>query len=106
MHQATAIAGSGPAYYFLFFKYFTEYLIEHGFDNNTAKEIVTNTCDAALSMAQHSNDFEQLIANVTSPKGTTDAALRIFQEQDQLKKIFNKALTSASNRSQELANNV
>lgn len=103
MHQATAVAGSGPAYYFLFFKYFTEFLTKNGFDTQESKDIVINTCEAALLMAKEEQDFEQLMLAVTSPNGTTHAALKTFQNNNQLKDIFDKALTAATKRSKELS---
>jgi len=103
MHQATAVAGSGPAYYFLFFKYFTEFLTKNGFDTEESKSIIINTCEAALLMAKEEQDFEQLMSAVTSPNGTTHAALKTFQDNNQLKDIFDKALTAATKRSKELS---
>ena len=74
MHQATAVSGSGPAYYFLFLQYFSEFLIKNGFSGQEARAIALDTCIAALEVAQHNQDFSKLIAEVASPNGTTQAA--------------------------------
>jgi len=103
MHPATAMCGSGPAYYFLFFQYFSEFLIANGFTENEAKEIALSTCEAGLEVAKHNNNFEQLIEQVTSPNGTTHAALVEFNKEKILQKTFFKALNAASDRSKELA---
>ena len=103
MHQATAVCGSGPAYYLLFFKYFSEFLVKNNFSKQEAHKITLHTCDAALALANHDQDLDNLIKQVTSPNGTTQAALEEFTKDDQLQKIFTNALEAATQRSKELS---
>ncbi len=104
MDLVTAIAGSAPAYYFLFLEAIIESAIAQGMDLATAKLLASQTAFGATAMV--AQDLEQDIAelrqNVTSPGGTTAAALASF-EHNQFKQIVDKAIRSAVDRGQELA---
>lgn len=99
----TAVSGSGPAYFFLFME-----AIEHsarllGLPMEVAWALALHTGAGATRMALESGqDLSQLRKNVTSPGGTTAAALQIFEEAG-LRDIVDRALTSARDRGREIA---
>lgn len=99
----TAISGSGPAYYFLFMEIFMKSAIKMGLTNEQAKELVQQTALGAANMAIESSEtIEQLRKNVTSPGGTTEAAINSMLD-DNIEKILSHALKQAEQRSKELA---
>ncbi|MDP6967862.1 MAG: pyrroline-5-carboxylate reductase [Gammaproteobacteria bacterium] len=99
----TAVSGSGPAYYFLMMEAMIAGAEKLGLDQQQAKALVLQTALGAATMAQHSDQSPaQLRVAVTSPKGTTEQALRSFAESDYQATIAN-AMGAAYQRSQELA---
>jgi len=100
----TAISGSGPAYFFLLMQSMTQAGIALGLDEKTAKQLSIQTGFGASLMATTSgNDPETLRANVTSPNGTTQAAIECFQDQN-FEGIVANATRAAFNRARELSN--
>jgi pyrroline-5-carboxylate reductase len=100
----TALSGSGPAYVFLL----TECLTEAGKKLGLPEELATRLARATVSGAGELMRISGLPAatlrqNVTSPKGTTHAALQILMAEDGMMKLFEDALTAAEKRSRELA---
>lgn len=103
-HQniATALSGSGPAYFFLFCKLMVDFAVEKGLDKETAKKMVINTMlGAGEVLIKSEKTMDELIRAVTSPGGTTEKALNKFKESN-LNKVFFEALSAALNRSVEL----
>lgn len=99
----TALSGSGPAYFFLFMEYMSSKAQEYGFSKEQAEQIVMQTGLGAASMAkQAEDDFAQLRKNVTSPGGSTEAAITNFQ-QNSLESLVTDALDAAVNRTQEMS---
>jgi pyrroline-5-carboxylate reductase len=99
---ATALSGSGPAYFFLICKYLIESGIIEGLERETAEKLVVNTMiGAGEMMKQCGNDADQLIKMVASPGGTTERALNKFYDEN-LKTILALAVESAKNRADEL----
>jgi pyrroline-5-carboxylate reductase len=99
----TAISGSGPAYFFKFVEEMIKSGIDLGLAEQTATELAIGTIVGAAAMLQESGlDAATLRKNVTSPNGTTAAALNVFNESD-LSGIVSKAMNAAKNRAQELA---
>lgn len=99
----TAVSGSGPAYFF----YMMESMIRAGknlgLDEKTATELTLQTALGAAQMAITSaNTPAELRKNVTSPNGTTQAALEVF-DRAQISQNIQVALAAAHKRSQELA---
>ncbi|MQW90801.1 pyrroline-5-carboxylate reductase [Acinetobacter wanghuae] len=99
----TAVSGSGPAYFF----YMMESMIRAGknlgLDEKTATELTLQTALGAAQMAiTSSNSPAELRKNVTSPNGTTQAALEVF-DRAQISQNIQAALAAAQKRSQELA---
>lgn len=99
----TAVSGSGPAYFF----YMMESMIRAGknlgLDEKTATALTLQTALGAAQMAITSaNSPAQLRKNVTSPNGTTQAAIEVF-DHAQISQNIQAALAAAKSRSQELA---
>jgi pyrroline-5-carboxylate reductase len=99
----TAVSGSGPAYFFAF----VEAMIEAGTKLGLSEEIATQLSvqtmvGAAKLLATSGKSAQTLRQNVTSPNGTTAAALASFTSSD-LAGIVEKAMIAARDRSQELA---
>ncbi|MRX28108.1 pyrroline-5-carboxylate reductase [Kangiella sp. HZ709] len=104
MDWVTAISGSGPAHYFYFLEAVIDSAVLHGFDPSTARQLAVQTAIGATKMAgaNHDADISQLRQAVTSPGGTTAAAIESFQN-DQFAEIINQALKASVKRGQELA---
>ncbi len=98
----TALSGSGPAYFFLLIEQMAEAAEALGLDKDQAVKFATQTALGAATMA-HESDISpsQLRQNVTSPAGTTEAALNSFKS-DNLQQIVLRAMTAANERAQEL----
>lgn len=100
----TAISGSGPAYYFEFTSALAEAGEKLGLDASVASQLAraTATGAAALLAARPEVTPEQLRDEVTSPGGTTAAALNVFSGK-QLRLVVEEAARAASQRSLELS---
>lgn len=99
----TAVSGSGPAYFF----YMMESMIRAGknlgLDEKVATALTLQTALGAAQMAITSaNSPSELRKNVTSPNGTTQAALEVF-DRAHISQNIQAALAAAQKRSQELA---
>lgn len=99
----TAVSGSGPAYFF----YLMESMIRAGKNLGLEEKVATAlTLQTALGAAQmaitSSNSPAELRKNVTSPNGTTQAALEVL-DRAQISQNIQAALAAAQKRSQELA---
>jgi pyrroline-5-carboxylate reductase len=98
----TAISGSGPAYFFLMIESLINSAIEAGIPKETAKLLVIQTALGASSLAKASPDTpEKLRQKVTSPGGTTEAALKVFKTE-KFEEIIRKAVQAAIKRAKEL----
>lgn len=103
MDAVTALSGSGPAYFFLLMEAMQEAAIGLGLDAKTAELLCHQTALGAAKLAQASTvDVSELRRRVTSPGGTTEAALRQF-ESDGFSAMVARALAKAARRSEELA---
>lgn len=78
----TIIAGSGPAYIYFFMRAFQKAAIDLGCSEDLAKEMVLQTFAGATKLALEKDiSLDELQHQVTSPKGTTAAAIAIFEKQ-------------------------
>jgi pyrroline-5-carboxylate reductase len=103
MHAVTAISGSGPAYVFAFMEAFEAAALQIGLDATTARALVVQTVrGAALLADEQGGDAATLRAQVTSPNGTTYAALQQLAAHD-LNSTVLSAVQAAAQRSKELA---
>lgn len=103
MDAVTALSGSGPAYFFLIMEALEAAASEMGLDQETARLLTLQTALGAARMAIESSDSPATLRQkVTSPGGTTERALQIFEE-GKLRELFAKALQGAQTRSRELS---
>ncbi len=103
MDIATALSGSGPAYFFLVMEAMEAAAISHGLAADTARLLTIQTALGAARMAIESSDGPATLRQkVTSPGGTTERALEILEQGD-LKALFAQALEGAKKRSEELS---
>jgi len=101
--SVTALSGSGPAYFMLFIKGLIDAGVRSGLTKETAKLLAVQTAAGTAKLIEHSEDsLQTLIDNVTSPNGTTEQALKSFQESA-LSEIVGTAFDAAKRRSEELA---
>ena len=99
----TALSGSGPAYFFYFIESMIKSGVQLGLTNEIATQLAIGTITGSAAMLQESGlDAATLRKNVTSPNGTTAAALAVFADKD-LEKIISDAMMAAKKRAQELA---
>ncbi len=102
----TAVSGSGPAYFFLLAEEMIKAGERLGLDEATAKDLVLQTAKGAALLAEQADGRGETAAElrrkVTSPGGTTEAALKVFADQE-FSKLVSKALTAARDRSKELS---
>jgi len=98
----TALSGSGPAYLFLFMEAMIKGAMDLGLTEEIATSFTLQTCDGALSLAGKSElTLAQLRQNVTSPAGTTAAAIDVFSNQG-LNELVIAAMNAAFMRAQQL----
>jgi pyrroline-5-carboxylate reductase len=104
MDAVTAVSGSGPAYVF----FLTECLAAAGERLGLSQEVATKLARATVAgagelMRQSGEDAGVLRKNVTSPNGTTHAALQVLMADDGLAPLMDKAVAAACVRSKELS---
>jgi pyrroline-5-carboxylate reductase len=99
----TAVSGSGPAYFFLLIEAMTAAGEKLGLPAATAAQLTLQTALGAARMAVASDvDAAELRRRVTSPAGTTEAAIKTFQAGG-FEALVESALNAAAHRSAELA---
>ncbi len=99
---ATAVSGSGPAYFFFFVECLIEAAVRIGFSEDTAQEPVLQTMlGSGRLLMKSGKPPAELRRMVTSPGGTTAAALKQFEDGN-FKETVIKAVAAAYNRSKEL----
>jgi pyrroline-5-carboxylate reductase len=102
LDAATALSGSGPAYFFLLTEAMREAGVALGLDEATARLLAERTLVGAGRMAEDGGkDVAELRANVTSKGGTTEAAIAHFESKG-LRKLVAGALRAAERRGREL----
>ncbi|KAI1392981.1 pyrroline-5-carboxylate reductase [Hypoxylon trugodes] len=98
----TGLSGSGPAYFFAMVEHLIESGISLGLSRDQATRLAKQTCFGAGKMlVESSEEPAQLRRNVTSPKGTTEAALKSFDASG-FKETVDKAVKAAADRGKEL----
>ncbi|KAH7232062.1 hypothetical protein FSOLCH5_008733 [Fusarium solani] len=101
----TGLSGSGPAYFFAFVEHLIASATSLGLSEEQATRLAKQTCFGAGKMlVESSEEPAQLRKNVTSPNGTTHAALVSF-ENSGLKAIVDGAVKAATSRAEELGKN-
>ncbi len=98
----TALSGSGPAYFYYIVDAMIKAGTEMGIDENLSKLFVKQTMLGAYHLINNSDkSLEDLIKDVASKGGTTEAALKTFEEND-FKKILQQGILNAEKRAKEL----
>ncbi len=104
MDAVTALSGSGPAYVFLLIETLAKAGVAAGLPEDLAMRLARATVAGAGELAYRSIEpASQLRVNVTSPGGTTQAALKVLMGAEGLQPLFDRAVATATARSRELA---
>jgi pyrroline-5-carboxylate reductase len=104
MDAVTAVSGSGPAYVFLLAECLAAAGVAEGLDETLARQLARETiAGAGALMCQSGVDPAELRRNVTSPAGTTAAALAVLMGEDGLERLIRRAVAEATRRGRELA---
>jgi pyrroline-5-carboxylate reductase len=104
MDAVTAVSGSGPAYVFLLAEALAEAGIAAGLPPSLAAKLARETVAGSGELLHRSDlDAAVLRQNVTSPGGTTAAALEVLMGEDGLAQLMREAVATATKRSRELA---
>lgn len=103
MNAFTAAAGSGPAYLFAVMEAWIVATEQQGFARPQAEEIVRQTVAGSVALHKKLNQSEVALVNqVASKGGTTEAALKVFAQDNQLNRLFSQAIAAAVARAKEL----
>jgi len=106
INAVTAVSGSGPAYIFHFCEALEAAALKVGLDATLAPEFARQTIIGAAKLLEQSElPPAQLRKNVTSPNGTTQAALDELMNENGLTPLMISAVRAAFNRAKELAKN-
>lgn len=99
----TALSGSGPAFFYRLANAMSQKGVELGLDKHQCLDLITQTMKGASAMLAHgSDDPQHLIDQVTSPGGTTEAGLKLF-DIAQLDATIGQVIQAAYDRSKELS---
>jgi pyrroline-5-carboxylate reductase len=102
MDAVTAVSGSGPAYFFYLIEAMVAAGVEEGLSPEAALELAVQTCRGAAELLCRSGESPQsLRAKVTSPGGTTQAAIEVLQGAG-VQETLVRAIRRAAARSREL----
>lgn len=106
MNSIISVNGSSPAYVYLFYKAMIDAAVELGVPEDKARPLILQSIKGAVTMIERSGkDVETLIKDVSSPNGTTVAALSVFNEAD-FCGIVSDAMTACTNRAVEMAREI
>ncbi len=104
MDAVTAVSGSGPAYVFLLAEELARAGVAAGLPAGLAARLARETVAGSGELLHRSDlDAATLRQNVTSPGGTTAAALNVLMQPDALQSLMTRAVAAATKRSRELA---
>jgi pyrroline-5-carboxylate reductase len=102
MDAVTAVSGSGPAYFFYLIEAMIAAGVAEGLDKDVAELLAVETCIGAGQLLHHSQKPPTILREqVTTPGGTTEAALNVMQASG-LKDVLTDAVRAAARRSGEL----
>lgn len=103
MHAATAASGSAPAYLYAFIEALQSAAVEAGLDEGAAARLARSTLTGAAALLDATGqDPAELRRQVTSPGGTTQAALDVLMGENGLEPLLRRAVAAAAARSREL----
>ena len=104
LDAVTGVSGSGPAYVFLMIECLAAAGIEAGLDPELAMRLARATVSGAGELVRVTGEEAATLRhNVTSPNGTTQAALEVLMAEDGLQPLLTRAVAAATRRSRELA---
>jgi pyrroline-5-carboxylate reductase len=104
MDAVTAVSGSGPAYIFLLAEELARAGVEAGLPSELATRLARETVAGSGELLRRSEaPSATLRQNVTSPGGTTAAALEVLMGPDGMQSLLTRAVAAATRRSKELA---
>jgi pyrroline-5-carboxylate reductase len=104
LDAVTAVSGSGPAYVFYLAECLTDAALSVGLEPKLAQQLARSTIAGAGELLNRSAlPADVLRQNVTSPRGTTHAALEVLMADGGLAKLMREAVAAATRRSRELA---
>ena len=104
LDPVTAVSGSGPAYVFLLAELMEQAAIEQGIPADLARKLARETVSGSGALlAASAEDAAVLRKNVTSPGGTTAAALAVLMEPAAMPDALSRAIAAATARSRALA---
>lgn len=104
LDPVTAVSGSGPAYVFLFIECLAEAGAAAGLPAELSMRLARRTVSGSGELALASKaPVDRLRRDVTSPGGTTEAALSVLMGKEGLQSLLTRAVAAATRRSRELA---
>jgi pyrroline-5-carboxylate reductase len=104
INAVTAVSGSGPAYLFNFCEALTQAAQDAGLSPDIAEQLARQTLIGAAALLEQSDQTASALREaVTSPGGTTQAALNVLMAPDGLGPTVQKAVLAARDRSRELS---
>jgi pyrroline-5-carboxylate reductase len=102
LDAVTAVSGSGPAYFFLMLEALIAAGIDQGLSPEISRDLAVHTAAGAAGLVLATGEPPATLReNVTSPNGTTFAALESFRS-DRFEAIVSRAVVAAADRSREL----
>lgn len=104
LDPVTAVSGSGPAYVFLLAELLEQAARDHGIPADLARVLARRTvAGSGALLAARDEDAALLRQAVTSPGGTTEAALKLLMADEAWPSAMRAAIAAATRRSRELA---
>ncbi len=104
LDPVTALSGSGPAYVFLLAEAMSAAGIKAGLAPDLAEHLARATVAGSGELLRQSPEAAAVLRkNVTSPGGTTQAALDVLMAKGGLQELFDRAIAAATKRAKELA---
>lgn len=103
MDSVTALSGSGPAYFYRFAQEMAEAAEKMGLDRDISEELARQTLlGTGCLLKDNDLSLEELVSQIASPNGTTEAALKVFGANG-MKALVERAMGEASLRSTEIS---
>ncbi len=99
LDAVTVLSGCGPAYLFYLAEILTEAGVGLGLERQWAEQATIATLAGASALLESDGQAAELRAQVTSPRGVTQAALEVLMQNDALKALFTRAFEKAHQRS-------
>ncbi|HTK83808.1 MAG TPA: pyrroline-5-carboxylate reductase [Patescibacteria group bacterium] len=105
INAATAVSSSSPAFFYLLVETLAKAGEKHGLAPELSMKLARQTLIGCAALADHDagTSAEQLRKNVTSPNGTTQAALNVLMGNPGLAELMDQAVTACVNRARELS---